>query len=77
MCRRNGSLGSVERFLDFVPGCMKLFSAGGLAREAYLAILLLRGIPISAMSLAIMIRGPSRPWSDRYLFSTLNAFHGL
>jgi len=33
--RRNGSLDSVERLLGFVPGCMKLFSAGGPAREAY------------------------------------------
>ena len=56
---------------------MKLFSAGGLAHEAYLAILLLGGIPIFAMSLAIMIMGPSRPWSDRYLFSTLNGFQRL
>jgi len=41
MCRRNRSLDSVERFLDFMPGCMKLCSAGGPTREAYLAILLL------------------------------------
>jgi hypothetical protein len=30
-----GSLDSVERLLDFMPGCMKLFSAGGPASEAY------------------------------------------
>jgi hypothetical protein len=71
MWRRNRSLDSIERFLDFKPGCMKLCSAGGPAREAYLAILLLVGIPIFAMSLALLIMGQSRPWSDRYLFSTL------
>src|SRR5205823_15052062 len=30
-----------------------------------------------AMMLAIIIMGPSRPWSDRYLFSLLNAFQRL
>jgi len=30
-------------------------------------------IPIFAMLLPRMIMGPSRPWSDRYLFSALNA----
>ncbi|MBV8533247.1 MAG: hypothetical protein JO207_05540 [Verrucomicrobia bacterium] len=29
------------------------------------------------MSLPIVIMGPSRPWSDRYLFSLLNAFQRL
>ena len=29
------------------------------------------------MLLAITIMGPSRPWSDRYLFSAFNDFHHL
>jgi hypothetical protein len=34
-------------------------------------------VPIFAMLLAIMIIGQSRPWSDRYPFSTLNRFQPL
>ena len=34
-------------------------------------------IPIFAMLLPKIIMGPSRPWSDRYLFSALNAFQRL
>ena len=33
--------------------------------------------PIFAMLLAITIMGPSRPWSDRYLFSVFNASQQL
>jgi len=34
-------------------------------------------IPIFAILPAIMIMGLSRPWSDRYLFSLVNAFQRL
>ena len=34
-------------------------------------------ISIFSMPLAIMIVGPSRPWSDRYLFSVFNASQRL
>ena len=72
MCRRNRSLDSVERFLDFMPGCMKLCSAAGSAREANLAILLLGLFLYLRLTLALVIMGQSRPWSDHYLFLALN-----
>src|SRR5262249_48222745 len=34
-------------------------------------------VAIFTMLVAKMIMGPSRPWSDRYLFSALNAFQRL
>ena len=68
------SLGSVELSFDFMPSCMQLCSAGGPVREAYLAILLLGVISIFAMTLALVIMGQSRPWSDRYLFLAFNGF---
>jgi hypothetical protein len=57
MCRRNRSLDSVERFLDFMPGGMKLCSAGGPAHEAYLATAT-GVIPIFAIDASISDNGP-------------------
>ena len=74
MCRRNRSLDSVERFLDFMPGGMKLCSAGGPAHEAYLATLLLGLFQYLRLKLALLIMSQSRPWSDRYLFLAFNGF---
>jgi hypothetical protein len=34
-------------------------------------------VPVFAMQLAIMITGPSRPWSDRYLFFPFNYLQRL
>ena len=34
-------------------------------------------IPIYSMLLAIIISGPSRPWSDRYLLWVFNTFNTL
>ena len=75
MCRRTRSLNRVRAVPRFVSGCMKLRSAGGPARKAYLAILLLGVISIFAMTLALLIMGQSRPWSDRYLFLAFNGLH--
>ena len=73
MCRRNRSLGSVERFLDFMPGSMKLCSAGDPAREGLISNFAIGVIFIFAMTLALLIMGQSRPWSGRYLFLAFNA----
>jgi hypothetical protein len=54
---------------------MKLCSAGGPVREAYLAILPLGLFLYFAMTLALVIMGQSRPWSDCYLFLASTAFN--
>jgi hypothetical protein len=48
----------------------------GLAREP-ISTFGTEFISIFAMPRAIMIMGPSRPWSDRYLFSAFNASQQL
>ena len=56
-----------------MPGCMKLCSAGGPPREAYLAILLLGLFLYLRLTLALVIKVQSRFWSDRYLSLAFNA----
>jgi hypothetical protein len=52
--------------------CEQRSSSLGLSTE-----LVTGSIPIFAMSLAIVIMGPSRPWSDRYLFLPFNYLQRL
>jgi hypothetical protein len=54
---------------------MKKMSVRSIARSSSPLIVFISGsYSILPTPLARLIMGPSRPWSDRYLFSVLNNF---